>query len=138
MTSRDAFKAVFNGVLSIVNIEGFGQIDVGHLRDYPGVRDEAFDLKMRLTAYWNVVLKRMVDSIVLHLLLALKKLVNQGMEEETIKEVLGPQGGGIERLLDESPSVAIKRARLNQSIGLLKESREVLAKIIDRIAIADD
>ncbi|KAK1369978.1 Dynamin-type G domain-containing protein [Heracleum sosnowskyi] len=138
MTSRDAFKAVFNGALSIVNIEGFGKIDVGHLRDYPGVRDEAFDLKMRLTAYWNVVLKRMVDSIVLHLLLALKKLVNQGMEEETINEVLGPQGGGIERLLDESPSVAVKRARLNQSIGLLKESREVLAKIIDRIAIADD
>ncbi|KAK1401888.1 Dynamin-related protein 4C [Heracleum sosnowskyi] len=138
MTSRDAFKAVFNGALSIVNIEGFGKIDVGHLRDYPCVRDEAFDLKMRLTAYWNVVLKRMVDSIVLHLLLALKKLVNQGMEEETINEVLGPQGGGIERLLDESPSVAVKRARLNQSIGLLKESREVLAKIIDRIAIADD
>ena len=81
----------------------------------------------------------MVDSIVLHLLLALKKLVNQAMEvETTINEVLGPQGGGIERLLDESPSVAIKRARLNQSIGLLKESREILAKIIDRIAIADD
>ncbi|KAL1802956.1 hypothetical protein ACET3Z_031603 [Daucus carota] len=80
----------------------------------------------------------MVDSVVLHLLLALKKLVNQGMEEETISEVLGPQGGGIKRLLDESPSVAIKRARLNQSIGLFKESREILAKIIDRIAIVYD
>ncbi|KAK1401879.1 Dynamin-related protein 4C [Heracleum sosnowskyi] len=138
MKSRDAFKDVFNGDSSIVNIEGFGEIDVGHLRSYPSIRDEAFDLKMRLTAYWDIVLKRMVDSIVLHLLLALKKLVNQGVEEDAVNEVLGPQGGGLERLMDESPSVAVKRARLNQSIGLLKESREVLAKIIDRIAISDD
>ncbi|KAK1401891.1 Dynamin-related protein 4C [Heracleum sosnowskyi] len=137
MTSHDAFKAVLIGDSTKANIEGFGEIDVGHLRDYPGVRDEAFDLKMRLTAYWNIVLKRMVDSIALQLLLALKKLVNQGMEEETINEVFG-QGGGIERLMDEAPSVALKRARLNQSIGLLKESKDVLAKIIDRIAIVDE
>ncbi|KAL8155605.1 hypothetical protein AgCh_000845 [Apium graveolens] len=134
MNSCDAFREVFNGDSTKVSIEGFGEIDVGHLRDYPGVRDEAFDLKMRLTAYWNIVLKRMVDSVALHLLLALKKLVNQAMEEETVKEVLA-QGGGIERLMDEAPSVALKRARLNQSIGLLKESGDVLAKIIDRIAI---
>ena len=138
MISCDAFKKAFDGDSSIANIEGFGEIDIGHLRGYPGVRDEAFDLKMRLTAYWDIVLKRMVDSIVLHLLLLLKKLVNQGVEEEAVDEVLGPQGGGIERLMDESPSVAIKRARLNQSIGLLKESRDVLAKIIDRIALVDD
>ncbi|KAL1818993.1 hypothetical protein ACET3Z_013862 [Daucus carota] len=56
--------------------------------DYPSVRDQAFDLKMRPTAYWNIILKRMVDSFALHLLLALKKLVNQGMEEEIVKEVL--------------------------------------------------
>ncbi|WOH14241.1 hypothetical protein DCAR_0933758 [Daucus carota subsp. sativus] len=55
-----------------------------------------------------------------------------------VNEVLGPLGGGIERLMDESPSVTIKRGRLNQSIGLLKESKDVLAEIIDRIAIADD
>ncbi|KAL1802955.1 hypothetical protein ACET3Z_031602 [Daucus carota] len=138
MTSRDAFKESFRDVHStIVNIKGFGKIDVGHVRDHPGVRDQAFDLKMRLTAYWNIVLKRMVDSIALHLLLALKKLVNQGMEEEIVKEVLS-QSGGIERLLVEAPLVATKRARLNQSIGLLKESRDVLAKIIDRVAIADE
>ncbi|KAL1802957.1 hypothetical protein ACET3Z_031604 [Daucus carota] len=138
MTSRDAFKAGFSdGHSTVVKIEGFGEIDVGHLRDYPGVRDEAFDLKMRLTAYWNIVLKRMVDSIALHLLLALKKFVNQGMEEEIVKAVLN-QSGGIERLLDEAPSVATKRARLNQSLSLLEESRDVLAKIIDRVAIANE
>nr|XP_017225117.1 PREDICTED: dynamin-related protein 4C-like [Daucus carota subsp. sativus] len=134
MTSRDAFKESFRDVHStIVNIKGFGKIDVGHVRDHPGVRDQAFDLKMRLTAYWNIVLKRMVDSIALHLIL----LVNQGMEEEIVKEVLS-QSGGIERLLVEAPLVATKRARLNQSIGLLKESGDVLAKIIDRVAIADE
>ncbi|KAL8155597.1 dynamin-related protein 4C-like [Apium graveolens] len=139
MKSHDNFKEAIDGdVWRIAYIESFGKIDVRHLDDYPGVRDVAFDLKMRLTAYWNIVLKRMVDSIALYLLMALKKLVNQGMEEEVVNEVLGPQGGGIERLMDESPSFTIKRARLNQSIGLLKESRDVLAKIIDRIAIADD
>lgn len=37
----------------------------------------------------------MVDSFALQLLLALTKLVNQGMEEEIVKEVLA-QSGGIE------------------------------------------
>ena len=89
MTSSNAFKAGFiDGHSTIVNIEGFGEIDVGYISDYPSVRDQAFDLKMRPTAYWNIILKRMVDSFALHLLLALKKLVNQGMEEEIVKEVL--------------------------------------------------
>ncbi|KAL1802184.1 hypothetical protein ACET3Z_030831 [Daucus carota] len=139
MKSHDNFKQVIEGPVTwIADIESFGRIDLSHLDDYPGVRDVAFDLKMRLTAYWNIVLKRMVDSIALYLLLALNKLVNQGMDEEIVNEVLGAQGGGIERLMDESPSVTIKRGRLNQSIGLLKESKDVLAEIIDRIAIADD
>ncbi|KAK1401875.1 Dynamin-related protein 4C [Heracleum sosnowskyi] len=139
MKSHAKFKAAIDGNISwVADIESFGKIDLRHLDKFSGVRDVAFDLKMRLTSYWNIVLKRMVDCIALYLLMALKKLVNQGMEEEIVKEVLGPQGCGIERLMDESPSFTIKRERLNQSIGLLEESRDVLAKIIDRIAIADD
>lgn len=42
MTSGNAFKACFiDGHSTIVNIEGFGEIDVGHMSDYPSVRDEA-------------------------------------------------------------------------------------------------
>lgn len=36
------------------------------------------------------------------------------MEREIGDEVLGPQGVGIERLLEESPFVATKRGRLTE------------------------
>lgn len=48
MISHDDFKEVLNGDSSVASIEGFGEIGVGHFRSYPGVRDEAFDLKTRL------------------------------------------------------------------------------------------
>ncbi|KAE9459424.1 hypothetical protein C3L33_08692, partial [Rhododendron williamsianum] len=38
----------------------------------------------------------------------------------------------IRRMLEESPSAAKKRERLNKSIKLLKDSKEVVAQIIDR------
>lgn len=50
-------------------IEGFGEIEVAHLWDYPSIRDEAFDMKMRFTAYWKIVVKRLVDCIALQLLI---------------------------------------------------------------------
>lgn len=50
---------------------------------------------------------------------------------------MGPHGGGIERMLEESPSVATKRDRLTKSIKLLKESKDVVSKIMDRIALTE-
>ncbi|CAA0812174.1 Dynamin-related protein 4C [Striga hermonthica] len=123
-----------NSKPTAMNIVGYGNVDVLHLRGQAGVVQEAFDLKMRLTAYWKIVLRRLVDCMALHLLFSIQNLVNKEMEAEIINEVIGPEGKGLERMLEESPAVAEKRKRLNNSVKLLKESKEVVAKIIDNIS----
>ncbi|KAI8546578.1 hypothetical protein RHMOL_Rhmol07G0129600 [Rhododendron molle] len=139
MAQQEVFMKVMNDTTmpSRILIEGFGWIEVGHLRGYPSVREQAFDMKMRITAYWKVVLRRLVDSMALHLLLSVQNLVNRDMEIEVVNEFMGPHGGGIEKILDESPAVAKKRERLSKSIKLLKDSKDAVAEIMDRITVED-
>ncbi|KAK1379719.1 Dynamin-related protein 4C [Heracleum sosnowskyi] len=134
-----AYSGNLNQNNSVINLGFFGNINVSHLMNYPiGIKSEAFDLKCRITAYWEVVIKRMVDCIALQLLLSIQRFANGEMEAEIVNEVMDMKEGGIERLLIEMPSVALKRERLNKSISLLKESRAVVAKIMDKIAVSDD
>ncbi|KAM0980426.1 hypothetical protein PS2_013390 [Malus domestica] len=141
MASQNQF---IHGVLtdenkpSIIAIEGIGEIEVGVLRKYPHVLAQAYDLKMRMTAYWKVVLRRFVDFMALHLQLSVNNLVNKEMEAEIVNELMGPYGGGIERMLEESPAVAVKREKLNKSIKKLRDSKEVVAKIMDSIITYGD
>ncbi|KAJ6878010.1 hypothetical protein NC651_030681 [Populus alba x Populus x berolinensis] len=121
----------------LVNIEGFGDVEVGHLMVYKHILPKALDLKMRVFAYWKVVLMRLVDNMALHLQLSIRNLVNKEMEKEIFNELVGTAGDVIERMLEESPSVANKRERLNTSIKLLRESKEVLANIRDKIECGD-
>ncbi|OMP06904.1 Dynamin GTPase effector [Corchorus olitorius] len=138
MTRQEYFVTNVNNALkSKVNLEDFGDIDVVHLRQHQSVVPQAFDLKMRMTAYWNIVLGRLVDSMALHLQYCVHNLVNNEIEE-IVNESMGPDGRGIERMLVESPAVAIKREKLKKSIELLKESKAVVGKIMDRIAGYDD
>ncbi|KAM0980414.1 hypothetical protein ACFX2J_013602 [Malus domestica] len=141
MASQNEF---IDGVLtdemkpSIIDIEGIGEVEVGVLRKYPHVLAQAYDLKMRMIAYWKVVLRRLVDSMALHLQLSVFNLVNKEMEAEIVNELMGPYGGGIERMLEESPAVAVKREKLNKSIKKLRDSKEVVAKIMDSITTYGD
>jgi hypothetical protein len=89
---------------------------------------------MRMTAYWKIVLRRLVDFMALHLQLCARNLVNKEMEEEIVQELVGRHDGAIERMLEESPAVAAKREKLNASIKLLRESNNVLGNIMDKIA----
>ncbi|XP_034223832.1 dynamin-related protein 4C-like [Prunus dulcis] len=136
MSQQNAF---IDGVLndekrpSVVAIEGIGEVEVGVLRQFPHVLGQAFDLKMRMTAYWKVVLRRFVDCMALHLQLSVSNLVNKEMEAEIVNELMGPYGGGIEKMLEESPAVAVKRDKLKKSIKKLTDSKVVLAKIMDSI-----
>ncbi|CAN6719856.1 unnamed protein product [Malus baccata var. baccata] len=141
MASQNAFV---HGVLtdenkpSIIAKEGIGEVEVGVLRKYPHVLAQAYDLKMRMTAYWKVVLGRFVDFMALHLQQSVFNLVNKEMEAEIVNELMGPYGGGIERMLEESPAVAVKREKLNKSIKKLRDSKEVVAKIMDSIITYGD
>ncbi|XP_050374870.1 dynamin-related protein 4C-like [Argentina anserina] len=143
MAQQEAFM---NGVLhdenrpSTIAIEGIGEVEVEVLRHHPHVLAQAFDLKMRMTAYWKVVLRRFVDCMALHLQLSVSNLVNKEMEVEFVNELMGPcgGGGGIERMLEESPAVAVKREKLNKSIKKLRDSKEVVANIMDGIVTYGD
>lgn len=124
-----------------ISIDGFGEIEIGHLRKHLAVLRQAFDLKMRITAYWKVVLRRLVDLMALHVFSSIQNLINNEMEAEIMKGLFesgtgsgAGTGSGLQRLLEESPIIATKRLRLNQSIKLLKESKGVVARIIDSVA----
>ncbi|KAL2343243.1 hypothetical protein Fmac_004528 [Flemingia macrophylla] len=118
---------------SHVSLEGVGKIEVGYLRQYPSVLLQAFDLKVRMIYYWKIVQKKLIDSIVLHLMLSINKLVSNDLEKEIVLDLLSLIGGGIERLLEESPSISGKREKLQRSVKVLRESKETVANIIDRI-----
>ncbi|MFS7921273.1 putative dynamin central domain, GTPase effector domain, Dynamin superfamily [Helianthus anomalus] len=120
------------------NITGYGPAKVKHLFNAPAnLRDQAFNLKMRMTAYWEIVMKRMVDWLALKLRFMIQKVVIKEMETALVKEVM-LQGGGIEKMLDEPPSVAKKRERLQRSIASLKESKEIIEQVMDDILITAD
>ncbi|KAF9606772.1 hypothetical protein IFM89_028148 [Coptis chinensis] len=113
----------------------YEEVDIGHLRyEEESVVQQAYDMNMRLTSYWKIVLERLVDSLGLHLLFSVQNLVNKEMEGEILNELMGPDSGGIQRLLEESPSVASRREKLKKSIKLLKDSEEIVSKIMDKIA----
>ncbi|GAU18792.1 hypothetical protein TSUD_80810 [Trifolium subterraneum] len=126
------------GDANIVELEGVGDIDVSHLENYQHVFNEAFDLKARLISYWKIVRRRLIDVIALHLMLSINKLVNIDLEKEIFKEFSSSTGGGVERLLEESPSISRKREELSRSIEVLKESKETVANIMDRIGVYGD
>ncbi|RDX96774.1 Dynamin-related protein 4C, partial [Mucuna pruriens] len=139
MSQQDAFLSlVVNGVQnpSLVNI--VGKVDVGHLRQYQSVLKQAFDLKVRMISYWKIVQKRLIDTIALHLMLSINNLVNNDLEKEIVHDLLSPSGGGIERLLEESPSISGKREKLQRSVKVLRESKDTVANIIDRIGSYGD
>nr|XP_043628834.1 dynamin-related protein 4C-like [Erigeron canadensis] len=120
-----------------LNLEGYGMINFSHLMKVPeNTRDQAFDLKMRMAAYWKIVLKRMVDSVALQLQFQVQKVVNKELGLEIANEVV--VRGGIEKMLDEPVSIAKKREKLQRSIDLLRESKRVIEQVMDGIIIAAD
>ncbi|KAI3901150.1 hypothetical protein MKW92_040129 [Papaver armeniacum] len=141
MLQQQQFKDILNGRSNPkkLNFEMLGDVEFGHLQDTQIVQ-QAFDIKMRLMAYWKIVLGRLVDNMALHLLFTVQNLVNKDMEQDITSELMGgPSGcGGIGRMLEESPSVSSKRVKLNRSIKLLRDSNDVVSKIIDRISVYGD
>jgi len=121
-----------------ITLEGFGEVDVAHLRAHDDLAGKAFDLRARLTAYWRSVVLRLVDGLALHVLLSVKLLVEKDLEEELGNELLANKLAGVEKMLAPSPSTGTKRERLRKSIVLLRQSKEVVANIMDRISAAGE
>ncbi|KAJ9541113.1 LOW QUALITY PROTEIN: hypothetical protein OSB04_027619 [Centaurea solstitialis] len=140
MSSYDAFVNAIKGFLSSsgVYVEGYGVIDVKHLVNVAEkAREQTFDLKMRMTAYWEIVLRKMVDWIALQLRFVIRQMVNTEMQTEIVNAVI-VNDGGIDKMMTEPASMAKKREKLRKSIGLLQESKEVMGQVIDGISIVTD
>ncbi|KAJ0988656.1 hypothetical protein J5N97_007012 [Dioscorea zingiberensis] len=123
----------------VFDLDWLGKVNISHLRQQSKEMAEmAFDLRMRIIAYWRTVVLRLVDGPALHILFYVQKLVEEEMDNEIVNEIVGHSGSGLEKMLEESPSVAGKRVRLQKSIELLKESKQVVARIMDRIQLLED
>ncbi|CAJ1962041.1 unnamed protein product [Sphenostylis stenocarpa] len=134
MAKQDYFVNMVTGRSSQVVLDEFGTIKVSHLIHSPTMLRQAFDLKMRLTAYWKIVLRRLIDNTALHLQSSIFNLLKRDFGDEVLKDLMSSCGGGIERLLEETPSVAVKRETLDRSVKILKESKDVVAGIMDKIS----
>ncbi|GAB4835422.1 hypothetical protein Ancab_000329 [Ancistrocladus abbreviatus] len=82
------------------------------------------------TSEWKTMKIEDFGEVKVEHLRHIQNLVNKELEKEPVKELMEPRGGGIERMLEESPSIAGKRDRLKKSIKLLKESKDVVANIM--------
>ncbi|KAD4178899.1 hypothetical protein E3N88_27490 [Mikania micrantha] len=115
MGKRDQVLKSMSSVSCMTTVEGYGIVNTKHLINVPSnTWDQAYDLKMRMAAYWKIVLKRMVDCVALHLCFFMQKMVNKDMKIEIVNEVM-VHGGGIKKMLDEPSSIAKKRERLQSS-----------------------
>ncbi|KAG7537022.1 Dynamin GTPase effector [Arabidopsis suecica] len=88
---------------------------------------------MRILSYWTIVLQRIDDNLALHLQFIVRNLVDKEFQKEIVAEMADSRsgnGGSVHMLLEESPSVANKREKLNNNIKLLKESKDVGAAMV--------
>nr|CAD1837605.1 unnamed protein product [Ananas comosus var. bracteatus] len=112
-----------------------GEVDVAHLRQHREVAEQAFEMRVRLAAYWRSVVLRIVDGAALHVQRSIRRVVERELEAEVVREAVGRAAAGIDRMLEEGPATAAKRERLKKRIELLRQSKDVVANITDRIAI---
>ncbi|KAL6125343.1 hypothetical protein ACLB2K_073402 [Fragaria x ananassa] len=84
------------------DVDNIGMVDVEIFWQYSrDLLTQAFDLKMRMIAYWKVFLRRLVDSMALHLQLSVANLVNKEMEMHIVTDLMGPNNaGGLEKKLE--------------------------------------
>jgi len=116
-----------------INLDQVPKISIGEL-------EAAFELKISLIAYWNVVRLRLADQIPLHLRFISHKLVENDIIAEIVKEVAEPGLNMMEHVLEESPMIAAKRNNLNNSVERLRQSKYALSKLLDgsqKISIND-
>jgi interferon-induced GTP-binding protein Mx1 len=116
-----------------INLDQVPKISIGEL-------EAAFELKISLIAYWNVVRLRLADQIPLHLRFISHKLVENDIIAEIVKEVAEPGLNMMEHVLEESPMIAAKRNNLNNSVERLRQSKSALSKLLDgsqKISIND-
>ncbi|GJS81829.1 hypothetical protein Tco_0748370 [Tanacetum coccineum] len=102
MANHAQFLKAFRNSSKLINILGYGMVSVEHLYALsPIIPDEAFDLKMKLTSYWKVVSKRLVDCLTLELFYRIRLMVDNEIEHEIFNEVV-ENGDGIKKAMAQT------------------------------------
>ncbi|XP_071727205.1 dynamin-related protein 4C-like [Rutidosis leptorrhynchoides] len=118
-------------------VEGYGKMEFKHLLNVSeNMINQAFDLKMRMTAYWNIALKRMVDWTALQLQFWIRKIVNKEMYMGIAYEMV-VRDNGVENTTsdddDDELPMDIKRKMLHTTIAMLRESKRVITQVMNDI-----
>lgn len=102
-------------------IEGIGEIKLDKVSNISsGDLEAAFDFKISLIPYWNVVRLRLADQIPLHLRFMVQKLVESDIVAEIVKHVDKPCLNMMEQVHEEIPVIATQRKNLNNKVERLR------------------
>ncbi|GJS03343.1 dynamin-related protein 4C-like protein [Tanacetum coccineum] len=117
-----------------MEIEGVGKADLKHLQKIADEeRNQAFELKMKSTAYINVVIKRVVDGAALQLRSMIENFVTGEMVTEIVNTIISRGDDDIDHLFQTSPSVNADREKIENNIALLLETKKNIIKVMDSI-----
>ncbi|KAH6782052.1 hypothetical protein C2S51_007345 [Perilla frutescens var. frutescens] len=102
MSDQDEFMKVVHAAFPLAATQRFGEINTLHLWNLTSdVVHKAYDLKMGMVAYWDIIRRIMVDNMVLHLLFNTQKLDSKEMQRGIINELMRIQGNWLGRMLED-------------------------------------
>ncbi|GLJ35681.1 hypothetical protein SUGI_0717020 [Cryptomeria japonica] len=120
-----------------VKLKGIGEIILQNVPKGSNQLEAAFEMKMSVMAYWNVVKMRLADEIPLRLRFIFRKMVQNDIVNLIVEEVVGTgESAKMGAILEESPKTVTKRRNLLKSVCMLRESKSTLSKIIVQRDIA--
>ncbi|XP_071699706.1 dynamin-related protein 4C-like [Rutidosis leptorrhynchoides] len=102
----------------VFSLQGSGDVKVGHLKKYSELKlRQAFELKMSMDVYWEIVVKRFVDYFALNLLSSIKEMVTG----EMIYRFMDSSTSSGEAYEEEDPLMQLNRENLTNRINYLME-----------------
>ncbi|GJY09189.1 dynamin-related protein 4C-like protein [Tanacetum coccineum] len=110
-------------------------VSIGHLNAYSAETiKEAIDIKAKMVALLEMVLKMFIDFAESHLHKMLHEMVEKEMETELLNELKSEDENKYTPLLLESPLMTTKRWKIKSRIELLKKLKKVVEDATDEIS----
>lgn len=110
-------------------------VSVVHLNAYSKKTiEEAIDIKAKMVALLEMVLKMFIDFVESHLHTMLHEMVENKMETELLNELKSEDKNKYTQLLMESPLMTTKRWKIKSRIELLEKLKKVVEDATDEIS----
>lgn len=137
LIATEAHRQMGKAEKKVILIEGMGEVNVAEVMKISTDQLEVvLDMKMRLVAYWKVVIQRVGDRIPLYLQYVYQNLIKIDLEGEIMKEVSGGKLTMLlEKMMEESPGISTRRRNLKARVDSLVEAKKEVSKIIGQKGI---